>query len=96
LNDDAAYGLSDLVLSGFLTVVTHPKVFADPTPVPNALEFVEQLRERPNCIPLNPGPRHWALFEQLCRTTEVGKGQPDPRRVLRRHRHRARCGMDHH
>jgi uncharacterized protein len=71
INDDAGFGLADLVLSGFLRVVTHPKVFTNPTPMPTALVFVEQLRGRPNCVPLNPGPRHWALFEQLCRTTEL-------------------------
>ena len=27
-----AFGISDLVLSGFLRVVTHPRVFAEPTP----------------------------------------------------------------
>jgi predicted nucleic acid-binding protein len=37
VNSDAAYGLSDLVLSGFLRVVTHPRVFKEPTPLGVAL-----------------------------------------------------------
>lgn len=64
---DAAYGLFDLVLSGFLRVVTHPRVFKTPTPLDAALEFVNVLRSRPNCVLVHPGARHWAIFERLCR-----------------------------
>lgn len=28
-----AFGISDLILSGFLRVVTHPKIFHPPTPL---------------------------------------------------------------
>lgn len=31
INASDAYGLSDLVLSGFLRIVTHPKVFKQPS-----------------------------------------------------------------
>lgn len=64
---DAAFGLFDLVLSGFLRVVTHPRVFKTPTPLALALEFVEILRMRPNCVVVQPGARHWDIFERLCR-----------------------------
>jgi toxin-antitoxin system PIN domain toxin len=64
---DAAFGLSELVLSGFLRVVTHPRVFKTPTPLEQALAFVSVLREQPNCVQLDPGPRHWEIFERLCR-----------------------------
>ena len=36
VNSDEAYAVSDLILSGFLRVVTHPRVFTPPTPVPAA------------------------------------------------------------
>ena len=39
IDDDAAFGMSDLVLSGFVRVVTHPRVFRRPTPTRVALEF---------------------------------------------------------
>jgi toxin-antitoxin system PIN domain toxin len=64
---DAAFGLSDLVLSGFLRVVSHPRVFKTPTPLEQAMAFVSVLREQPNRVPLEPGPRHWEIFERLCR-----------------------------
>ena len=61
-----AFGLSELVLSGAVRVLTHPRVFAPPTPVASALGFVEALRQQPNAIQVLPGPRHWALFTDLC------------------------------
>lgn len=44
---DEPLGLSDMVLSGFLRVVTHPRVFKEPTPLASALEFVDALRAAP-------------------------------------------------
>ena len=48
INDDAAFGLADLVLSGFMRVVTHPRVFNPPSSIDEALAFVTALRGRPN------------------------------------------------
>ena len=68
VNSDAAYGLSDLVLSGFMRVVTHPKVFRTPTSLDQAMMFADQLRSPPNRIAIAPGERHWGIFSQLCKT----------------------------
>ena len=70
VNGNEAFGLSELVLSGFVRVVTHPKVFAKPSPLAAALEFTKQLRSRPNCVPVAPGRRHWDIFCGLC--TQAG------------------------
>jgi uncharacterized protein len=67
INGDEAYGISDLVLSGFLRVVTHPRVFDPLSPLNEALTFTGDLRTRPNCVRVVPGPRHWDLFVSLCR-----------------------------
>jgi toxin-antitoxin system PIN domain toxin len=64
---DTAYALSDLVLAGFLRVVTHPRVFKTPAPLAAALAFVEALQAEPHCVPITPGERHWGIFERLCR-----------------------------
>ena len=77
-NGDAAFGLADLVLSGFLRVVTHPSVFKTPTPMADALRFVEVIRSVPNAIVVSPGPRHFDIFAGLCRLTGVlGNLVPD-------------------
>jgi uncharacterized protein len=66
VNGDESYGLSELVLSGFVRVATHPKVFTRPSALAEALEFTEQLRGRPNCVHVAPGRRHWDIFRALC------------------------------
>ena len=62
------YGISDHVLSGFLRVVTHPRVFTSPSPMRSALDFARQVRERPSCRIIVPGGRKWdAHFRQFSR-----------------------------
>ena len=49
-----------------MRVVTHPRIFESPSPVLLALSFVDAIRGAPNAVPIEPGPRHWDLFERLC------------------------------
>ena len=73
-----AYGMSDLVLSGFLRVVTNPRAFQDPDPMEQAMAFVSILREQPHCVSIAPGQRHWDLFQDLCRRAQAkGSLVPD-------------------
>ncbi len=77
-SSDEAYGLADLVLSGFVRVVTHPRVFSPPSPLEDALRFVDELRSQPNAVSVAPGPRHWDIFVGLCRKAEArGNLVPD-------------------
>ena len=78
LNGDEAYGLASIVLSGFLRIVTHPKVFMKPTPLVDALAFAAQLREPSTCVAVEPGSRHWDIFRRLCIDSDVrGNLVPD-------------------
>ena len=73
-----AFGVSDQILSGFLRIVTHPRVFHPPTPVPVAIAFAEAFRAQPNAVPVAPGARHWTIFTELCRGVEArGNLVPD-------------------
>jgi len=65
---DQAYGVSEQVLSGFLRVVTHPRVFDPPAPIHDAILFADGFREQPNAVLIQPGPRHWEIFRSLCRS----------------------------
>lgn len=67
IGSDAAYGLSDLVLSGFVRIVTHSRVFDPPSRLDDAMMFCGQLRERPNRVAITPGAGHWTIFARLCR-----------------------------
>ncbi len=78
LNSDDPYGLSDLVLSGFLRVVTHPSVFNPPSSMSKALAFARELRDHPTCTAINPGPRHWDIFCRLSTGADIkGNLVPD-------------------
>ena len=67
IESDSAYGLSELVLAGFLRIASHPRILKPPTPSDKAIEFAESLRDRSNCVIVSPGPRHWEIFINLCR-----------------------------
>jgi len=71
VDGDEAFAISDLVLSGFLRVVTHPRIFALPSPSAHALEFANAIRCQPHCVPANPGPRHWDIFMGIYQEAEV-------------------------
>jgi toxin-antitoxin system PIN domain toxin len=60
------YGVADIVLSGFLRVITHPRIFDPPASLEQALGFCEFLRNHPNAVLVNPGPNHWKIFTDLC------------------------------
>lgn len=73
-----AYAVADLVLSGFVRVVTRRGAFRSPSPLDRALTFAGQLRDRPNCVTIAPGPRHWGIFTDLCRRSAAhGNLVPD-------------------
>lgn len=70
--------LSDLALSGFVRVVTHPKIFKIPTPLQEALDFTVDLRARSAVTIVRPGVGHWEIFLKLCRAADArGNLVPD-------------------
>ena len=71
-------GLSELVLSGVLRVLTHPRVFHPPTPAEAAIDFVDALCEQSLCIALRPGGGHWRIFRGMCSALRLtGNRIPD-------------------
>jgi len=68
---EVQFGFSELVLSGFVRIVTNRAIFRTPTPLTTALGFCEQLRERPNAAALRPGPEHSTIFSDLCRSIKA-------------------------
>ncbi len=78
INSNTDYGYSSLVLSGFLRVVTHPKVFEIPSVLDDAIYFVNQIKEQSNAVKISPKDRHWAIFESLIKHTHAkGNFIPD-------------------
>jgi toxin-antitoxin system PIN domain toxin len=78
LSGPGPVGVADLVLSGFVRVVTHPRVFRAPTPLARALDFAESVRSSPASVRVEPGEGHWEIFRDLCRSANAkGNLVPD-------------------
>lgn len=71
-------GVADVVLSGFLRIVTNPKVFREPTPIGPVLEFVDQIRSSPSYLRATPSSHLWDIFGRLATMTNArGGAVPD-------------------
>lgn len=65
------FGMSDVVLSGVVRILTHPKIFQKPTPLDEALSYVNSFRGYPGCVMVSPGERHWEIFCRLCKAADA-------------------------
>src|SRR5690625_2884433 len=71
-------GVSELVLSAMIRIVTNGRIFREPTPPAQALEFAAALQGAPSAVPVRPGPRHWSIFSDLVGTGRLrGNDVPD-------------------
>ncbi len=55
------------VWASFLRLSTHRRVFEVPTPLAEAVAFLDAVRAQPNHVPTGPGGRHLTLLRALCR-----------------------------
>jgi len=62
------FALSVLVAVGFVRIVTNRRIYEDPTPLPVALAFIEQMTTHPRCR-RRYLPRHTS--EKLCDSAEL-------------------------
>jgi uncharacterized protein len=59
-------GISELVLSGVVRVLTSPRAFRPPATLGDALGVCESLLAHPSVVRLRPGQGHWKIFATLC------------------------------
>lgn len=71
VNGDAVYGIAPQVLASLIRIATHPRIFARPSRLDEALTFTRVLASQPHCQIVAPGPRHWDIFCDLCRRAAV-------------------------
>lgn len=75
VHGSAPFGISELVLSGFVRIVTNPRAFAGrASTLHDALAACDDLTSRPNARRLRAGDRHWPIFTDLCERTEARAG----------------------
>jgi toxin-antitoxin system PIN domain toxin len=65
LSGDEPFGVSESVLASFLRIVTHHRIYREPTPPHTALAFCAGVLSAPATIAVRPGARHWSLFSRL-------------------------------
>lgn len=67
----ASLAVMPMVLASFLRLVTSPRIFAQPTPVDQAVAFADALLAAPgvHLAPLGP---EWPRLRQLCLDKQLG------------------------
>lgn len=68
VDDVEPVGISDAVLAGAVRILTHPRVFHPPALLDDVLREATRLRDHTGVVTLAPGPRHWQVFGDLCRS----------------------------
>ncbi len=71
VNGDSAYGISPQTLCSLIRISTHPRIYSRPSRLDDALAFSRVLLDQPHSTLILPGPRHWAIFQDLCRGSRV-------------------------
>ncbi|MGH9272364.1 MAG: type II toxin-antitoxin system VapC family toxin [Ilumatobacteraceae bacterium] len=62
-----SFSLSAATVAGFVRIVTHPRIFEQPTATTVAFEFLDALAASPSCRWLEPADRWSTIFADLCR-----------------------------
>jgi hypothetical protein len=68
---DTAFGLSRLVLSAVVRLATDRRVFAPPETHEAIFRYTNALLGHAGSVLVEPGERHWSIFERLCRETDT-------------------------
>ena len=82
LNDVAvggeALGLVDVVLTGFLRIVTNPRVYAEPAPLSDALSFAAALRAAGPARAVHATGAAWEQFAVFAEADRLLRGNLVP------------------
>jgi uncharacterized protein len=65
----------------FLAIVTHPRIYAPPTPLARALDQVDAWLESPTLVLLAESPAHWPTLRSLLAGGRVTGAQVHDARV---------------
>lgn len=63
---DARFGVSPLALSALIRITTNPRNYRNPSTLEEAFLYCDTLLEQPHCQVVEPGERHWDIFQRLC------------------------------
>ena len=71
VNSDRPFALADLAVAGFVRVVTHPRIYHQPSTLAKAIAFIDGLAAQPTAVPVSAGARHWPIFRDLLEKSDA-------------------------
>ena len=71
LANEARFGMSPLALGALIRVTTNPRSYRDPSTLAESFTFCDYVTGQPNCQIVEPGERHWDIFQRLCIETDT-------------------------
>jgi hypothetical protein len=67
--NNARFGLSRLALAALVRITTNARLHRGSSSLAEAFTFCDYLLAQPNCHVVEPGERHWEIFQRICRET---------------------------
>jgi len=77
----AAWAIPWPCIHEFLSIVTHPRIYAPPTPLEKAIDQVEAWLESPNLVLLSESEDYWLQLRSLIQTGRVSGPQVHDARI---------------
>lgn len=71
LSRDEPFAMPQVVWASFLRVATNRRIFVEPTPLDDALAFIDAVLAQPHHLIIGPGPRHLPLVRRLCEEADA-------------------------
>lgn len=68
---NARFGMSPLALSAVVRITTNRRTYEVPSSVEEAFGYCEDLLRQPHCQVVEPGERHFEIFQRLCIDTDT-------------------------
>jgi toxin-antitoxin system PIN domain toxin len=63
---DARFAISKLALGAVVRIATSPRIFPTPSGRDEVFDFCRSLIDQPHSVLVEPGERHWNIFQRLC------------------------------
>jgi len=77
----AAWAIPWPCIHEFLSIVTHPRIYAPPTPLEKAIDQVEAWLESPNLVLLSESEDYWPQLRSILQTGRVSGPQVHDARI---------------
>jgi hypothetical protein len=71
VDGETRFGISRLALSAFVRITTNARAYRVPNTLEQAFSFCHALLAQAHCQIVEPGERHWDIFQRLCREADV-------------------------